>query len=152
DPGETAQSCLTDCKLAVNVALGYQHSCARKTDGTLWCWGFNNNGQLGDGSVGGSATAVQAGASTLGSAVAEVALGYRHSCARKTDGTLWCWGLNHHGQLGDGLFGTKAAAVQDGVSTLGRAVAEVALGLRHSCARKTDGTLWCWGFNNNGQL
>src|SRR5262249_39646532 len=117
------------------------HTCALKTDGTLWCWGANNLGQLGDGTTVNKTTPVQAGAAVLGSDVAEVALGIYNSCARKTDGTLWCWGGGGSGQPS-----------QVGAATLGSAVAEIAVGGFHSCARKTDGTLWCWGDNSSGQL
>jgi hypothetical protein len=104
------------------VALGMMHSCARKTDGTLWCWGHGGYGQLGGGSIVFRTRryAVQAGTATLGSSVADVALGQQHSCARKTDGTLWCWGDNSWGQLGDGTNVYKAAPVQAGVAALGR--------------------------------
>src|SRR5262245_54468382 len=143
---------ITLSNAVAEVAVGEYHCCARKTDGTLWCWGRNNYGQLGDGATVDKTTPVQAGASTLGNGVAEVALGEYHGCARKTDGTLWCWGRNNYGQLGDGRAVDKATPVQAGVSTLGNAVAEISLGDSHTCARRTDGTLWCWGYNYVGQL
>jgi alpha-tubulin suppressor-like RCC1 family protein len=65
------------------------------------------------------------------------------SCARKADGTLWCWGRNEFGQVGDGTTQSRLSAVQ--VATLGAGVAQVAASRNHVCARKTDGTLWCWG-------
>ena len=84
----------------------------------------------------------------LGTLVAEVAAGRSHTCARKTDGTLWCWGENDNGQLGDGTSKSKSSPVQ--VGALGTLVAEVAAGGNHTCARKTDGTLWCWGTDGTG--
>jgi alpha-tubulin suppressor-like RCC1 family protein len=130
------------------VALGGQHTCARKTDGSLWCWGSNHLGQLGDGTHAGKLSPVQVTA--LGTAVADVALGGDYTCARKTDGTLWCWGYGHDGQLGNGTGVGSQSPVQ--VAALGNAVAEVALDLSHTCARKTDGSLWCWGGNGDWQL
>src|SRR5688500_17863211 len=86
----------------------------------------------------------------LGSAVAEVSAGYGHTCARKADGTLWCWGDNSNGQLGDASTAGKRSPVQ--VTALGTAVADVSVGDAHTCARKTDGTLWCWGSNFLGAI
>jgi alpha-tubulin suppressor-like RCC1 family protein len=133
---------------AVDVVLGDYHSCARKQDGTLWCWGHNDSGQLGDGTTVKKSSPAQVPA--LGATVVEVSLGGAHSCARKQDGTLWCWGRNDYGQLGDGTTVQKSSPVQ--VPVLGATVVEVSLGGAHSCARKQDGTLWCWGANYNGQL
>jgi alpha-tubulin suppressor-like RCC1 family protein len=81
----------------------------------------------------------------------EVAAGGYHTCARKGDRTLWCWGANGDGDVGDGTTATpKPAPVE--VTALGASVAEVAAGLRHTCARTGDGTLWCWGYNKYGQV
>jgi alpha-tubulin suppressor-like RCC1 family protein len=128
---------------------GTGHTCARKADGSLWCWGFNTQGEIGDGTLDFLKPApVEVG--SLGSAVMEVALGNLHTCAIKTDGTLWCWGYNHGGQLGDQTTdGPKPLPVQ--VAGLGSNVARVAAGYGHTCAVKTDGTLWCWGANHAGQ-
>jgi len=84
---------------ARSLALGDHHTCARKTDGTIACWGDNFHGQLGDGTTTErhSPTAVPAL-----SGVVEIAVGDAHTCARKTDGTVACWGWNEYGQLGDG--------------------------------------------------
>jgi alpha-tubulin suppressor-like RCC1 family protein len=84
----------------VDVATGGQHACARKGDGTLWCWGINNDGQLGDGTTVDKYEPVQVTA--LGTGVAEVTAGHSHACARKNDGTIWCWGRGGDGELGDG--------------------------------------------------
>ena len=138
--------------LGTNVAEvaagGGLHMCARKTDGTLWCWGYNLAGQLGDGTTSVGFSPVQVAA--LGTSVAEVAASGSHTCARKTDGTLWCWGDNSNGQLGDGTKTNSSSPMQ--VVAAGTNLAEVTAGGSYTCARKTDGTLWCWGDNNNGQL
>jgi len=80
------------------VSAGGYHTCAIKQDGSLWCWGWNLSGQLGDGTNSDKFTPVQ----IMSSGVSSVALGGYHTCAIKTDGSLWCWGLNSDGQLGDG--------------------------------------------------
>jgi alpha-tubulin suppressor-like RCC1 family protein len=126
---------------APDVAVGYAHACARKADGTLWCWGANDSGQLGDGTITGRLAPARVTA--LGGGVAEVSAGDLFTCARKTDGTLWCWGGNAAGQLGNGT--TDEGLVPAPVTALGDAVAEISAADLHACARKTDGTLWCWG-------
>ena len=130
------------------VSVGTFHTCARKTDGTLWCWGRNSYGQLGDGSVTDEHSPIEVTA--LGASVAAVSAGEVHTCARKTDGTLWCWGENSTGELGDGTTADKHSPVE--VTALGASVAEVSAGAGHTCARKTDNTLWCWGLNYSGEL
>ena len=80
------------------LGAGLYHTCAIKQDGSLWCWGLNNYGQLGDGTWTDKNTPVQ----IMSSGVSSVALGDFHTCAVKTDGSLWCWGDNWTGQLGDG--------------------------------------------------
>ena len=133
----------------VDIAVGSSHACARKNDGTLWCWGFNSLGQLGIGNTDSINTVVQTGATTLGNNVAQVALGTDFGCAIKTDGTLWCWGQQLHGEIGNGSDETTGSCqttpVQIGANTLGNKVAGVALGDGHACALKDDGTVWCWG-------
>lgn len=130
------------------VSTGNYHTCARKTDGSLWCWGLNSWAQLGDGTTVDRSTPVQI--SALGTSVVEVAVGTAHTCARKSDGSVWCWGDNRYGQLGDGTTVDQAIPVH--VSSLGTAVAEVSAGQEYTCARKTDGSLWCWGLNSSGQI
>jgi alpha-tubulin suppressor-like RCC1 family protein len=90
-----------------SVALGDSHTCAVKTDGSLWCWGNNFYGQLGDGTNTSRNTPVQ----IMSSGVSSVSLGGDHTCAVKTDGSLWCWGYNNYGQLGDGSAGWKNTPV-----------------------------------------
>jgi alpha-tubulin suppressor-like RCC1 family protein len=133
---------------AVEVALGGLHTCARKDDGSLWCWGDNTDGKLGDGTTMLKSSPTQV--PVLGTTVAEVALGGGHTCARKNDGSLWCWGSNALGQLGDGTFMDKPSPVE--LTALGTTVVEVALGAAHSCAGTEDGVLSCWGVNGAGQL
>ena len=126
---------------ASNVAAGFSHTCAVKQDHTLWCWGSNDSGQLGDGTTTDRPLPVQV--SALGAAVAEVSAGDLFTCARKTDHTLWCWGNNASGQLGNGTTADSLMPVQ--VTALGNTVAEVSAGDLFACARATDGTASCWG-------
>ena len=127
-----------------SVSAGNGHTCATKTDGTLWCWGWNSDGELGIGNTTGKFVPTQ----LYIAGVASVSTGNGHTCATRTDGTLWCWGLNSDGVLGIG--NTTGKFVPTKVNIAG--VASVSAGTYHTCAKKTDGTLWCWGNNDYGEL
>ena len=124
------------------VSAGQSFTVAIKTDGTLWAWGANDSGQLGDNSVSNRSSPVP-----IGNGFRAVSAGYQHVIAVKTDGTLWAWGANTSGQLGDGS--TTAQLVPE---QIGSGYSAVAAGYNHSLAVKTDGTLWAWGDNADGQL
>jgi hypothetical protein len=129
-------------------ASGGAHTAAIKTDGTLWCWGINFDGQLGDNTNGYKNSPVQTTA--LGTNWNQVSCGGLHTAAIKTDGTLWCWGENPYGQLGDNTRTNRSSPVQ--TIAFGTNWKQVSCGHRHTAAIKTDGTLWCWGNNDHGQL
>ena len=123
------------------------HSLAIKTDGTLWAWGYNAQGQLGDGTIVSKSSPIQVGALTTW---AEISTGSNHSLAIKTDGTLWSWGDNDaYGQLGDGTIVRKSSPIQVGALTTW---SKIQGGGNNSYAIKTDGTLWSWGYNGDGEL
>jgi alpha-tubulin suppressor-like RCC1 family protein len=130
------------------VACGYIHTAAIKTDGTLWLWGGNAYGQLGDDTTDNRSSPVQT--VTGGTDWKQVACGDSFTVAIKTDGTLWTWGYNGYGQLGDDTTDTKLSPVQTIAG--GTNWHQVACGYRHTAAVKNDGTLWTWGRNYNGQL
>lgn len=103
------------------IAAGGGHTVVIRSDGTLWAWGSNDSGQLGDGTAPETKTTpVQIGNETNWNAVAA---GMRHTVALKTDGTLWAWGDNNFGQLGDGTTVAKKTPVQIGNGTNWNAVA-----------------------------
>jgi hypothetical protein len=130
----------------VAVAAGTFHSVALKQNGTVWAWGSNTYGQLGDGSGADSLTPVVV-AGTDG--VISVAAGQYHTLALKPDGTVWAWGNNQFGQLGDGTTTNHPMPVM----TLGLSGANrIAAGAFHSLAVKDDYTVWTWGDNECGQL
>jgi alpha-tubulin suppressor-like RCC1 family protein len=128
------------------VAGGSMHSVALKTDGTVWTWGYNNNGQLGNGSFSASSTPVQV---TDLSQVTAIAAGTYHTVALKNDGTVWTWGYNSSGQLGNGSTTARNRPVQ--VNGLPN-IAAIAAGTDHTVALGYDGTVWTWGDNSAGQL
>ena len=132
--------------------MGTRHACAIKSDGTLACWGAGDNGRLGDGSGNSRSTPVYV--SALGTGVAQVAAGGTHTCAVKTDGSLWCWGYNAYGQLGDG---TTTGRVVPTLVAGGHAFAAVSAGpivpfFGHTCGVTTSGAVYCWGDNLTLQL
>ena len=128
------------------IAAGYHHSLALKDDGTVWAWGYNYYGQVGDGTTTEKRTPVQVNGL---SGVTAIAGGDSYSLALKNDGTVWAWGANDYGQLGDGTTTRKIIPVQ--VSGLSGIIA-VDSGESHSLALKNDGTVWAWGYNSYGQL
>jgi alpha-tubulin suppressor-like RCC1 family protein len=126
---------------------GYNKATAAiKTDGTLWTWGDNSQGQLGHGDVIYRSSPVQVGAL---STWAEVSTGL-HTVAVKTDGTLWAWGRNGTGQLGQNNRIYRSSPVQIGSGTDWYKVESG--NDESSLALKTDGTMWSWGYNLRGQL
>jgi alpha-tubulin suppressor-like RCC1 family protein len=143
---------------AVAVAAGDDHTVALKSDGSVWMWGYNGAGQLGDGTWASTSTPVPVkgagGAGTLSDGIA-VAAGTYHTVALKSDGSVWTWGRNNDGQLGDGTTAGKTTPVPvkgaGGSGTLSDVVA-VAAGAGHTVALKSDGSVWAWGYNVYGQL
>ncbi len=122
------------------------HVLAIRSDRSLWAWGRNQDGELGDGTYTSRTLPTQIGTDTDW---AFVSVGATHSVAIKTDGTLWAWGSNSSGQLGDGTYIDKNVPVQIGSDT---DWASFSAGASHNMAIKTDGSLWAWGSNVYGQL
>lgn len=140
------------------IVSGQSHTCALKKDGTVYCWGANASGQLGDNTTSTRYIPVQVkgvGGTGVLSGVSQIAAGFEHTCAVKTDGTMFCWGNSANGQLGDNFNAQRSVPVQvkglNGVGLLS-GVSSIAAGFRHTCAAKTDGSLYCWGQNSVGQL
>jgi alpha-tubulin suppressor-like RCC1 family protein len=131
-----------------SIACGNTRTVAIKTDGTLWTWGKNVSGQLGDNTFVARSTPVTTFAG--GNNWKSVASGYEHAAAIKTDGTLWTWGVNGDGRLGN----NTTTVINTPVTTIlgGNDWKSVAGGNYYTIALKTDGTLWTWGRNSEGQL
>lgn len=125
----------------------YSNTAAIKTNGTLWIWGQNNQGQLGIGNTTDYSSPMQVGSLTTWS---KLGVGNYAVYSIKTDGTLWAWGYNNNGQLGLGNTTNYSSPKQVGALTNWSNVS----GSQGywAAAVKTDGTLWTWGYNNYGQL
>ncbi len=129
-------------------ANGY-HTCGTRTDGTAWCWGDNDRGQLGDGTTIASDVPVQVGVAANWTAVAA---GASHTCGLRTDGTAWCWGYNWVGQLGDGRHGQDTNSNVPVQVGRGTSWATITAGSNHTCGALVSGAARCWGLNDTGQL
>ncbi|MCP4753859.1 MAG: hypothetical protein GY866_23490 [Proteobacteria bacterium] len=134
------------------IVAGENHALALKSDGSMWAWGHNLFGQLGDGQIVYSqayknrSTPTQIGADMKW---ISIAAGADHSLSLRSDGSLWAWGRNDQGQLGDGTQENRIFPMQLGDRT---DWIEIAAGDSHSIGIRTDGTLWAWGKNDQGQL
>jgi alpha-tubulin suppressor-like RCC1 family protein len=130
------------------ISVGGWHACALTFAGDAWCWGYNGDGQLGDG----TRTARRTPVAVLGltSAVGAITAGAGYTCALTGAGGVECWGYNGLGELGDGTRTRRSAPV--GVVGLASGVAAVAAGGNHTCALTVVGGVECWGHNGDGQL
>jgi alpha-tubulin suppressor-like RCC1 family protein len=129
---------------------------AVKTDGSMWAWGLNNGGQINNAPMGGNVpTPAQIYNSQPGGAVngpLQVSCGYTYGVALLTNGTVWTWGTGFNGELGNGLSGPTATnytpAIVPGLSN----ITAISSGWKHTLALRSDGTVWTWGKNVNGEL
>lgn len=141
------QTTPTPLRNITQVVTHRYHTCALTTDNGIKCWGNNDNGRLGNGSLTRSALPVDVTGLTTGVAMFDT--GGQHSCAVK-GGKVYCWGQNLHGQVGDGTSNNdRTTPVEVRILT---EVSTVSIGGSHSCALKTNGGLYCWGDNTNGQV
>lgn len=147
-------------KVIVKLVTGNNTTCALDENGELFCWGYNNYGQLGEGTQENQPVPVR---SLEGMSLKEVSLGKDHGCGIKNDGKLYCWGTGDKGQLGDGssgciiesdpneclvpIFSTSAIEVDSE-----KIFVSVSSGHSFNCAISTEGEVYCWGLNSSGQL
>lgn len=133
---------------AVKVEISNESSCALLSDKTLKCWGYNGHYQLGDGTTTVRSTPVP---NIQITDVRDVSMGRYHICAIKTNDELYCWGYNGNGEVGNGtvVTPTSPALITTNVKSV-NAGGQISYG--STCAIKNDETLWCWGYNAQGQL
>jgi alpha-tubulin suppressor-like RCC1 family protein len=142
----------------IKIVSSANHVVALKNDGTVWCWGDNTYGQCGTGvATPMETTPVQVvGPGGVGflAGIVDIAAGSTHSVAARNDLSVWCWGRNNRGQLGDNTLIAKSVPTQVlgplGIGTLGNII-KVAAGAEHTIALDNITQVWCWGYNNRGQ-
>jgi len=134
----------------IQASTGSTHEILVKSDHTIWAFGANGSGQLGNNSTIGSSSPVQVNSVTLNGDAAAVAAGGLHSVALKRDGTIWTWGSNAYGQLGNGTTTDSHSPIQ--LTGLSGVFIGIAAGSNHTIALKSDGTVWTWGYNGDGEL
>ena len=155
--------------IALAASKTGEHACAINTSGNVRCWGKGTSGQLGDAATVNSHTAVEVklddGTTSLPS-VRSIAVGESHTCATLsfnsanasvTEKGIYCWGRNNKGQLGDGTTTDKNTATAvtttyQGVASSNTWFTQVVAGASHTCALRNDGSAYCWGLNDKGQL
>jgi alpha-tubulin suppressor-like RCC1 family protein len=146
----------------VSISAGYNHTCGVGSDGEGYCWGYNYNGQLGNGSSGSGAHSnvpilVSQGDRSSGVTFVSISAGNNHTCGVGSDGESYCWGYNNYGQLGNGSSGSDTESsvpvlVSQGDRSAGVTFVSISVGPNYTCGVGSDGEGYCWGYNNYGQL
>ncbi len=151
-PDEPAPIAVPGMSDVVQVVAGSAHTCALKKDQSVWCWGDNTYGQIGDGTASVTPVASPYHLASLTDVKRLILAGKtsHETCVLKTDNTVWCWGNNALGLIGTGASGPSISTPTH-IAGLDHTV-QITGGLLHRCGRKSDGTVLCWGDNGSGQL
>ena len=131
-----------------NMSTGALHSCGVRSDRSLWCWGHGLQGQLGLGDRDDRWVPTQVGTDLWTTVLAD----FYYTCGVRTNGSLWCWGNNKHGQLGIGNFETQLRPTRVGTDFDWAKLSGESTSGHHVCGVRANGSLWCWGLNRHGQL
>jgi len=143
-------------KTIKSITTGSAHTCVIASDDNAYCWGEGGSGQLGNNlsKQGLTPVAVSTDGALKGKTIKSISAGSSFTCAIASDEQLYCWGYNGYGQLGDGsiTMSPVPVAVKTGGVLSGKTIKFVANGNRHTCVIASDNQVYCWGFNNAGQL
>jgi alpha-tubulin suppressor-like RCC1 family protein len=132
---------------ASDIAAGRDHTCVLRS-GSVYCWGSNQYRQLG---ATGFRRSLRPRRVAGLDKVVGIDAGAYHTCARRSDKTVWCWGMADSGQIGDGRTNLRAVAKPSKVYNLYN-VQHISVGGYHACARRFDHALFCWGSNGFGEI
>jgi alpha-tubulin suppressor-like RCC1 family protein len=144
-PVTNLSSCIAD------ISMGDRSACALTQGGGVLCWGDNSLGELGNGSDTVPSSPVPVPVFRLASGVTGVSVGFDSACAVTAEGSVWCWGSNYEGQLGNSSISTFTSVPVE-VTGITNDVTAVSVGYRFACAVTAGGAVWCWGESGNGQL
>jgi alpha-tubulin suppressor-like RCC1 family protein len=143
-------------KTITAVSAGNSHTVALTSEGTLYAWGWNGFGQLGNGTTTDQSTpvAVTMSGTLAGKTITALSTGYAHTVVLTSEGRLYAWGWNNQGQLGDGTTTRRLTPVEVTMSGVlaGKTVTAISTGDGHTVVLTSEGRLYAWGRNNNGQL
>jgi len=141
-----------------NVSLGFYHSAALTSEGRIFTWGYNDNGQLGNGTTIDKFTPTEITNQfnlAIGETITSVSLGGNHSSVVTSEGRIFTWGYNVYGQLGDGTLDNKLYPTEITNQfnlAIGELITNVSLGAYHSSAFTSEGRIFTWGHNNHREL
>ncbi|MGI6484634.1 MAG: fibronectin type III domain-containing protein [Candidatus Dojkabacteria bacterium] len=140
-----------------SVSTGGSHTCGIDSNGSGYCWGYNNYGQLGNGTDGSGTNSsipvlISKGAMGASITFSSISAGGSHTCGIGSDGNGYCWGYNAYGQLGNGNTGGSSNVPVKVSMGSGITLSSISAGNRHTCGVGSDGNGYCWGYNYSGQL
>jgi len=137
------------------ITMGYWHVCALASIGAVYCWGYDVDGELGNGTTSSTPSNVPVLVSG-GLTFIQISAGQYSTCGVTSAGAVYCWGLGSSGQLGvsgsTASSSTPVAVTTTGTALSGRTIVQVAAGYLHTCALDNTGLVYCWGIDTNGEL
>jgi alpha-tubulin suppressor-like RCC1 family protein len=137
----------------LKVSTGFDFACAIITDGTVKCWGYMNDGRIGNGNLGGQQlTPISTNSLGVGRSAIDISSGFAHTCALLDDGSVVCWGYGSNGRLGHGGTNTKSSPFPVSGISATNPTKQITAGYQHTCALMVNGTVQCWGNNAYGEL
>jgi len=144
-------------KTLIDISSGYTGACVLDSTGKAYCWGRGTEGQLGNGTTPATSLVPVAVTSTgvlSGKTLTKIRSGLKSVCAIDSAGSMYCWGQNNYGQLGNGSTTNSSNPVAVPLTGLlaGKTILDVGVGTYSTCVLASDSNVYCWGFNTNGQL